>query len=211
MNGMNNRTGLVVAVFDFDGTLTKRDTLLPFLRFITSSLYFSFRMVSLLPVIAAYFIGLIQNNNAKQKLLFLFLAEKEFNDLRRKAEFFAESRLPKLVRPQALQRLLWHRNQGHRCIVLSASLELYLQPWAVRIGGVEAIGTQLEITSAGFLTGKLLGDNCYGKEKLRRLEAVLGPLNQYIIYAYGDSFGDRELLSMADYAYYRKMPNEQTS
>jgi HAD superfamily hydrolase (TIGR01490 family) len=114
--------------------------------------------------------------------------------------------LPGLLREEALQRLAWHRRQGHRCVVISASLGVYVQPWALQAGFDEVIASRLETTADGCVTGKLAQGNCYGAEKVRRLEALLGDRAGYTLYAYGDSRGDRELLSLADHAYYRRMP-----
>jgi phosphatidylglycerophosphatase C len=87
-------------------------------------------------------------------------------------------------------------------ILVSASLEIYLLPWAKTIGLDQVIGTRLAVQN-GLLTGRIIGQNCYGAEKVKRLQAVLGDLSQYCIYAYGDSRGDRELLEIATCPYYR--------
>ncbi|MEJ1959737.1 MAG: HAD-IB family phosphatase [Nitrosomonadales bacterium] len=89
-------------------------------------------------------------------------------------------------------------------MIISASLELYVQPWGTSAGFDDVIATKLEMAGDGCTTGKLSGANCFGIEKIRRLEALLGTREGYTLYAYGDSRGDRELLSSADYAYYKK-------
>ena len=81
-----------------------------------------------------------------------------------------------------------------------------MRPWALKTGFDDVIASHLETREDGRITGNLLGENCFGIEKVRRLEALLGPKSGYTLYAYGDSRGDRELLSSADYAYYRKIP-----
>jgi HAD superfamily hydrolase (TIGR01490 family) len=106
-----------------------------------------------------------------------------------------------------MQRLEWHKQHGHRCVVISASLELYVRPWAIKAGFDDVIATHLEAHMEGYVTGKLSGANCFGIEKLRRLEALVGAREGYSLYAYGDSRGDKELLSSADWAYYRQFPN----
>jgi len=130
----------------------------------------------------------------------------EIDALRQAGERFAVHVLPSLLRHEAMQRLEWHKQHGHRCVVISASLELYLQPWAIKAGFDDVIATQLETRDDGRVTGKLSGANCYGIEKVRRLETLLGERTGYSLYAYGDSRGDKELLSFADHPYYRKFP-----
>lgn len=197
----------VVAAFDFDGTLTYRDSLLPFLLYATTLPVFASNMFVLLPTLAGYALGLIPNGVAKQRLLTRFFSGIPIERLRAQAEQFAAQRLPGLIRPAALRRLAWHKRQGHRCVVISASLELYVRPWALQAGFDEVIGSRLETLQDGRVSGRLLEGNCFGSEKVRRLEALLDDRNGYTLYAYGDSRGDRELLSGADFAFYRHIPD----
>jgi HAD superfamily hydrolase (TIGR01490 family) len=112
---------------------------------------------------------------------------------------FARKRIPALIRPKRLKILQNHLDQGHRCILISASIELYTHPWAEAAGFSNALTSQLEVDNEGKITGKLKGKNCRGPEKVRRLEELLGPKSDYILYAYGDSAGDRQLLEVADH------------
>lgn len=194
----------VVAAFDFDGTLTRRDTLFPFLLHVAGPFKFSYKIVLLLATLAGYALGLIRNDQAKIKVLRCFLANMEMATLQQYALQFAENILPSQLRSEAMQRLAWHRQQGHRCVVVSASLEIYLRPWASKAGFDDMLGSRLEVLDSGRTTGNLLGENCFGPEKLRRLEALLGARDGYTLYAYGDSRGDKELLSAADYPFYKK-------
>ena len=194
----------IVAAFDFDGTLTRRDTLFPFLLFVVGTPTFAYKLLLSLPVLTGYALGLIRNDIAKQHVLTRFLANMELAELQRKGEQFAEQKLPWLLRTEAMWRLHWHLQNGHRCVVVSASLELYLHPWAIKMGFSDALGSQLETRADGYVTGNLLGQNCFGPEKVRRLDALLGERGGYTLYAYGDSRGDKELLSAADHAFYKK-------
>ncbi len=198
----------VVAAFDFDGTLTRRDTLLPFLLHTLGAAAVARHALILSPTLAGYALGLIHNGIAKERVFIQCLAGMHIDVLQRQAAQFAEHELPALIRGEALQRLGWHKQQGHRCVVISASLELYVQPWARKAGFDDVIATHLEIAGDGRITGKLAGANCFGAEKVRRLEALLGSRSGYTLYAYGDSKGDKELLSYADLAYYRHIPDQ---
>jgi phosphatidylglycerophosphatase C len=143
---------------------------------------------------------------AKERVLMHCLSGMKVGELREQGERFAKLALPGLLRPEALARLAWHKASGHRCVAISASLDLYVHPWAVSAGFDDVIATHLEAHD-GCVTGKLLDGNCYGPEKVKRLAALLGDKSGYTLYAYGDSRGDRELLACADHAYYREMPN----
>ncbi|MEM9904784.1 MAG: HAD family hydrolase [Cyanobacteria bacterium P01_D01_bin.44] len=191
-----------VAIFDFDGTLTKRDSLLPFLKSWVGRWGLYYGLLHMSPTLIAYGLKLIPNWVAKQRLLIYFLSQKKVQELEQTAQTYARENLSDLLRPDALVRLRWHQAQGHQTLLVSASLEAYLRPWAKQVGIDQVIGTQLEFHQ-GCLTGRFLGKNCYGPEKVRRLEKILGNLKHYSIYAYGDSKGDRELLSVASFPYYR--------
>lgn len=200
----------VVAAFDFDGTLTYVDSLLPFLRAVVGTLRFTRHLAELAPTLLAYKSGRLSNYEAKQQVLAHFLAGQELANLEQIARHFIQYTLPYLLRRKALQRLAWHQHQNHRCILVSASLELYLRPWADKVGFTEVLGSCLELTATGLVTGRLSGKNCYGEEKPRRLAELLGERRYYCLYAYGDSRGDQALLDYADYAYYRRFPIEST-
>jgi len=196
----------VVAAFDFDGTLTRRETLLPFLLHTLGVAEVARHALNLSPTLAGYGLGLIRNDIAKERVFVRCLAGMRINELQQAGEGFAKYVLPGMLRHEAMQRMEWHKRQGHRCVVISASLELYVRLWAIKSGFDDVIATHLETREDGCVTGKLSGANCFGIEKVRRLEALLGTRDGYILYAYGDSRGDRELLSFADYAYYRNIP-----
>jgi HAD superfamily hydrolase (TIGR01490 family) len=198
----------VVAAFDFDGTLTRSETLGPFLLHTLGAARVARDALVLSPTLAGYALGMIRNDIAKERVFIQCLGGMQIEALRQHAERFAATALPGLMSREAMQRFAWHKRQGHRCIVISASLELYVKPWALKAGFDDVLASSLETRENGAITGKLSGENCFGIEKVRRLEALLGPRNGYTLYAYGDSRGDKELLSAADHAYYRRMPGE---
>jgi HAD superfamily hydrolase (TIGR01490 family) len=158
------------------------------------------------PTLVGYALGLIANGDAKERVLVRCFAGMRMDELQHDGERFASYVLPGLLSHEAMQRLEWHQQQGHRCVVISASLELYVRPWAIKAGFDDVIATRMEMREDGCVTGKLSGENCFGVEKVRRLEANMGMRNDYTLYAYGDSRGDKELLSVADFAYYRQIP-----
>lgn len=197
----------VVAAFDFDGTLTRRETLLPFLRYLLGDAQVARHALILSPTLTGYGLGLIGNGIAKERVFVHCLGGMSMDELQQEGERFASYVLPGLLSHAAMQRLEWHQQHGHRCVVISASLELYVRPWAIKAGFDDVIATHLETSGDRRVTGKLSGANCFGIEKVRRLKALLGGRENYVLYAYGDSRGDKELLSFADHAYYRHIPD----
>jgi len=199
----------IVAAFDFDGTLTQGDSLLPFLIFAAGWPRFLAGMILLSPQILGYLIGLIRNDIAKQRVLDYFFGGLENRELQFVAAKFSAEKLPKLLRPEAVKRLEWHRQQGHTCVLISASLQDYLIPWARRNGFKHVIASSLAKDEHDRILGELEGGNCYGAVKAERLLELMGPREGFELYAYGDSRGDRELLATADHAFFKTMPLEQ--
>lgn len=197
----------IVAAFDFDGTLTRRDTMFLFLLFVVRWRVFIRHLIMLIPTLVGYGLGFIRNDIAKERVFVRFLSGMNVGVLQDRANQFATEGLPQLLRSEAMQRLAWHKQQGHHCVVISASLEIYLLPWAIGSGFDDVLATQLETLHGTSVTGKLSGQNCFGIEKVKRLEKLLGNRECYTLYAYGDSNGDKELLAYADYPYYRNIPN----
>ena len=192
----------VVAVFDFDGTLTEADSLLPFLREHAGALRFWSKLAVSAPTFHGLASGLLSNHQAKERLLRAFLRGCPLDRLERTAAHYASGRLLELLNPHAMERLRWHREKGHRVILLSASPETYLRPWAAQFDIGEIVGTRLA-SEHGILTGCIVGENCHGAEKVRRLEDVLGNLSDWHIHAYGDARSDRFVLHAAAEAHYR--------
>ncbi len=102
------------------------------------------------------------------------------------------------IRPALVERMAWHDRQGHRRILVSASLAVYLEPFGRLTGFDHVIATRLEVDGTGRLTGRLHGPNVRAHQKALRLQELLGP-SPVELWAYGNSAGDREMLAMADH------------
>lgn len=178
-----------VAFFDFDGTLTRRDTLLPFLRFIAGRRMFYAKMVVLSPILAAFAFGIIPNDVAKQIVLKSFVRGMSLSDLFLLGARFSRDVLPGLLRQKGIERLAWHQAQGHDCIIVSASLSIYLTDWSQRNGFKAAFTSELA-EQDGIATGLLAGKNCYGEEKKVRIEKWISEHRPAFTFAYGDTKGD---------------------
>lgn len=196
-----------IAAFDFDGTITSRDTILPFLRAVVGPARLARSAPLALPVLCARGSGLLGATPTKEWLFRIYVRGLPLEEMRDAARRFASDRLPHLIRAEARARWRWHRDRGDRCIVVTASPELYVAPWAAS-EGLEAIGTRLAVDASGRLTGRYDGRCCDGAEKARRLREAIGP-EHGDLYAYGDSRGDRPLLAMARHAYWRLMPEPE--
>lgn len=190
-----------LALFDFDGTLTYKDSFLEFIRYYHGNTSFYTGMFRMLPWLVGYKLKLYPNWKAKEKVLTHFFGKLSEEGFRGKGERFAREVVPAMVRPKALQALQNHLKAGDRVVVVSASAEQWLQAWCDSLG-IELLATRLECQE-GILTGKLMGKNCYGPEKVERIRQHINLQEYQEVYVYGDSRGDREMLSLATHPHYR--------
>lgn len=198
---MNTKT--TIAAFDFDGTITTRDSLLPFLLFTYGKLKTFQKLIPLTPLFIKYLMGLAARQETKEAILAAFFGGMPRDKLLAQGKAYASSdRMKRLLKTQAIERLDWHKKQGHKCIIVSASVDAYLPAWGELMGFDDVICSRLAYDHNGLVTGKLLGKNCWGPEKPRRLLELAGPKEGFFLYAYGDSRGDKELLELADFPFY---------
>lgn len=144
---MEFRKGSIVAAFDFDGTISYFDTLLPFLWSFKGAVKTSTSLLWDVPSYAAYACHLKTRQETKEILLTRFLKDMDFKALEKKATFFASEYLPYLIKPQALDCIQWHLSQDHYLVLISANLDLYLQPWSQKAGFQNVISSSLEYDS----------------------------------------------------------------
>lgn len=195
----------IIAAFDFDGTLTRRDTLFLFLRHVSgsSSRYYAGMTLSL-PLLTAYALRIIPNHEAKRRLLSRFLKGMTRETLQRHCETFSPV-IDRNLRASALATIARHRSQGNKIIIVSASLRCWIEPWA-RLNGVDqVIATEIEFSTEDTVTGHFSTPNCNGEEKANRLRRLLTPRDSFYLTAYGDSRRDLPMLRMADEAHYREL------
>jgi phosphatidylglycerophosphatase C len=190
-----------LALFDFDGTITRNDTWTPFLRFSATPQRLVAAGVFLSPLMVGYKLGWISARRSRPIVAALAFRGRQAGVVRTLGRQYASEALPPVVRRQALDRIEWHKTQGDAVVVVSASLDVYLTHWC-EANGVDVICTQLE-DDGGTLTGRLLRGECCGEEKVKRIRQRYD-LNRYpVIYAYGDTDEDREMLELAHEKYYR--------
>lgn len=190
-----------IAFFDFDGTITTKDTLLKFLKFSKGSFFFYAAFLLYSPLLVAYKLKIISNQTAKEKVLAFFFGKMSLTDFRALCQAFASNVLPELIRPKALEEIKKLQRLGVQVVIVSASLEEWIRPWTESIGA-ELVATCLELREDK-LTGRLRGKNCYGAEKVERIleQYTLGNYDR--IYAYGDSSQDKPMLKLATVSFYK--------
>jgi phosphatidylglycerophosphatase C len=202
----------VVAAFDFDGTLTQRDTLTVFLARGLGWPRFLGALLRCSPWLAAYALRMVSNNVAKAKLMQATLAGRSLAEMDDWATRWLAQDFPGQLREAAMARLAWHKEAGHCCVMVSASPDIYLSRVAGQLGFDALICTEMEVEGEGDsqrLTGRMKTPNCHGEQKVLRLKAWMAErfgaaaVKGMTLYAYGDTSGDKPMLRMAQHAWYR--------
>ena len=182
-----------IVAFDFDGTLTTRDTLIAFIRYACGTPRFLLGFLLHAPLLVLMKLRLYSNGKAKQRLFTWFFRGMPFESFDALCQSFARTHRH-LLRPETVRLLEQALTEGAEVLVVSASIDNWVQPF---FPSVTVLGTQIEVAD-GRLTGRFLTPNCYGQEKVHRILALHPDRSDYHLTAYGDSRGDREMLAFAD-------------
>lgn len=190
-----------LALFDFDGTITTKDTFIEFIKHYRGNKSYIIGMASMLPFLLAFKLKLYPNWKAKEKVITYFFEGENIDEFQKKADHFAKTEIPNLVKASALRKIEEHKSKGDAIYIVSASAENWLQKWCNDID-IPLIATKLSVENDK-ISGKLSGNNCYGPEKVARIKKELNPGDFDEVYAYGDSSGDKEMLELAQHKFYR--------
>ncbi len=196
---MNNRKQ--VFAFDFDGTLTTKDTFIAFIRYTRGTLRFLCGFLLFSPLLVLMKLRVYPNYRAKQQVFSFFFRGTPIKRFDEQCVAFA-SHHRQLLRSRGISTLNDALTAGHRVLIVSASIDNWVRPFFPLSDTLTVIGTQIE-TSEGRITGRFLTPNCYGAEKVRRIKAVMGEEKDYQLTAFGDSRGDKEMLDYADKGYFK--------
>lgn len=190
-----------IAFFDFDGTITTKDTLLEFIKFSKGVFSFYTGFFINLPYLLAYKLHVISNQKAKEKVLAYFFMGTPLTSFQDLCERFVSERLPSLLRPKAIIEINKLLQAGVEVVIVSASPENWIKPWTNSMQ-LQLVATRLEVTDDR-LTGKIFEYNCHGMEKVRRIKERYALDNYSEILAYGDTRGDLPMLSLATRPFYK--------
>lgn len=215
--------------FDFDGTLTTRDTLPLFIAHARGRCSLLFGLLLYSPLLVLMKLHLADNGQTKERLFGYFFRGMLERDFDAHCASFAHTHTG-ILRKEGLRTIQRALDNGDYVVVLSASIDRWVQPILSQYftpltpNQFSVVGTQIEVVD-GRLTGRFATPNCYGPEKVRRLKEYInekvspaaGDLEGWggkevsptggdiegAIIAYGDSRGDKELLAYANEGHYK--------
>lgn len=190
-----------LALFDFDGTITFDETFPGFVRASVDRRTLAWGQVLLAPYAIGYKLGLLSGATVRRRIVAFGYRGRNEQEVREAGARYLREVVAKRLRPEALQRIGWHRERGDRVVVVTANLDLFVAAWCQE-QGLELISSRLE-SAQGRLTGRYLGADCCGEEKPRRVRERIDLAAYGTVYAYGDTVEDLALLELAQRKYYR--------
>jgi phosphatidylglycerophosphatase C len=196
MNG--DRT---LALFDFDGTVTTKDSFVDFFVFVYGLKKIISLFVLFFPFIFLYFLKLYPGQKLKELFFSRLIKGWTAEKFEREASAYYREKMPSILKDSALEQIRLYKRSGAKLAIVSASAYQWLKPFANDFG-MDLIATELEIKD-GVFTGKIEGKNCHGQEKVNRILKKYELSDFDTVFAYGDSSGDREMLDLATSGFYR--------
>ena len=193
-----------IFAFDFDGTLTYKDSFLALCIFKAGKIKFFRAIIRFFPHIIAMIFSLCSASKTKEKIFAYFFAGMSLSDFNNLCADFAKSRVD-FIRQEGLNAVNFACKSG-KCLIVSASAKNWIAPFfdfLIPDNSILYLTTELETDENNILTGRFSGKNCKGSEKVRRIKAIFPNRSEYTLIAYGDSRGDKEMLAEADESFYK--------
>ena len=193
--------GKKIAFFDFDGTITTKDSLLEVIKFLKGRAAYYTGIFLNMRWFMAYHINLISGDLLKEKILSYFFSGVPENIFQEQCDLFADRVLPGMIRPGAIAEMDRLLKEGFEMAVVSASAENWIRHFTQRLS-LELVATKLEVKN-GLITGKLEGKNCKGEQKVICIKERWNLTEYEEIYVYGDSSADKPMMALATRSFYR--------
>lgn len=185
--------------FDFDGTLTYKDTMFLYLKFYNPTKY-SFQYLKHIPLFALLKLKLLDAENVKRSFVSSILKGESEEKINEKSDLFFEKYYPSVLRENALHFIKNIDRENTESYIVTASLDIWVRPFAEKLQ-MNLIATKAEFKN-GIFTGDFASRNCNGKEKVYRIKSAITGKKYDKTIAFGDSSGDQPMLKWADESYY---------
>jgi len=189
-----------LALFDLDGTITEKDTLVEFIKYTHGKNKYYLGLLVLSPVLVLYKLKLIPNWRAKEIMLGYYYRNWSHGRLSEAGNSFALQVLPSLILGSALKRIEEHKSNQDEVYIVSASCDIWLKAWCKK-QGLKLISTEMEFKDNIF-TGKFCTLNCHGEEKVNRIKSGIRLADFNYVYAYGNEASDLPMLGLANEKFY---------
>lgn len=186
--------------FDFDGTLTYKDTMFMYLKFY-DPIKFQIQFLKHVPLFVLLKLKLAETEKVKKSFIGSILKGQTKEKIEKKSKQFFEEHYPKIIRENALDFIQNIDRDNTQSLLVTASLDIWAKPFADAFK-MKLVSTKAEFQN-GVFTGNFIGKNCNGKEKLVRIKAEIKDHKYDKIIAFGDTSGDKPMLKWANEGHYQ--------
>ncbi|HQW82621.1 MAG TPA: HAD-IB family phosphatase [Pseudomonadota bacterium] len=193
--------GHILALFDFDGTITTREMLPDFVHYAVPKWRLRLGKLILMPMVIGYRLGWVSGTAIRAAIARAGFRGMTVTDYEAKAKAFARDVLPGVLRPEMMTRIAAHRASGDTVVVVSGAYDVYLKHWCAE-HGLDLIASTLEVRD-GRLTGRYAGAQNVLAEKARHVRERFNFSAYAEIHAHGDTPEDQHLLALATRKFYR--------
>ncbi len=186
--------------FDFDGTITKKDTMFSFLKFYNKRKFY-LNFIKHLPFFIMLKLNLAEAERVKKNFVSSILKGEKEKNIQQKAASFFEENYPSILREKALNFIQNIDRNNSECYLVTASLDIWVKPFSEKLN-LKLLSTQAKFEH-GIYIGEFATKNCNGIEKVNRIKEVIKKQSFNKIIAFGDTSGDKEMLVWADEGHYK--------
>lgn len=186
--------------FDFDGTITKKDTMFSFLKFYNKRKFY-LNFIKHLPFFIMLKLNLAEAERVKENFISSILKGEKETKIQQKAISFFEKNYPYILREKALNFIQNIDRNNSECYLVTASLDIWVKPFSEKLN-LKLLSTQAKFEH-GIYIGEFATKNCNGIEKVNRVKEVIKNQSFNKIIAFGDTSGDKEMLVWADEGHYK--------
>jgi len=189
----------VIAVFDLDRTITTHGTFSPWLlRFLKRHPWRAIALPVILIAAIGYKLKLLGRKELKQVMLKCMVRGLPASEIAEVTAGFVADWVPGRCRPGALSAIATHHASGDIVVLATASNDIHAVPIAKALGIARVVATRTELEADGSLSGRILGPNCYGADKLTMVKDALTDIAAPgKTYGYSDHHTDLPLLDWA--------------
>lgn len=199
---MKNKKSSIV-VFDFDGTITNKDSFNDFLITTFGLSKFLFVFIPLIPFVIAYKLGLVSNKRSQEIIVTHYFKNMTSENFNKICTTYAKVKLPRIIKQSALEEIEKHDKNGSVLVIVSSSLTNWIKYWARTHKIRFVLGSEAEIVNHR-LTGKIK-DYCAGKRKATKFLESFPNRKNYTLVSYGDSRNDKYLFKISNKYYFRQL------
>ena len=186
--------------FDFDGTLTYKDTMFLYLKFYNAS-KFRMQFIKHIPLFTLLKLNLLDAEKVKKSFISSILKDQPKAKIEKKSQEFFDQYYPEIFRENALDFIKNIDYSQTDCYIVSASLDIWVKPFAEKFK-MNLIATKAEFKNDIF-TGNFVGKNCNGLEKVNRIKEEISDKKYDKTIAFGDTSGDQQMLDWANEGQYK--------